>query len=321
MSSPHLASSAAESRRCFKAGLPVKVAPGEPARIYSERTDGPGLTITRALGFFCLQEAVICEPDVANSSFEGVPGLILLASGGMCEHFGQNAGEAMLQKLAVDGGLLDRGPDIALQCLCAAAQQQWKTRHNTYCEDISGILIQWLGAGRTPATLTAVPQSSLQANPFPSQQRATPLVPNSPQVVTYQGHQNLSLAAQMRVTPSAISTPDLPSRIIPASVDGQNLSLERIKPIDPSGNYLPPRIVPASEIESANVSSQVLKVPEKTRTFLQAQPPNSTSNFQAGSKARVSLGMPPPAEEHQSLGSGVNFLQAKPTGRLTTVLE
>mmetsp|Transcript_93042 Transcript_93042/g.145138 ORF Transcript_93042/g.145138 Transcript_93042/m.145138 type:complete len:1535 (-) Transcript_93042:24-4628(-) len=330
ISSPHLPSSASEYRRLCEAGLPVQVSPGNPARIFSGTTDGPGLTISRALGDFCVRQGVICEPDGANSSFEGVPGLIFLASGGLCEHFNQSPGESMLQTLAVDGGLLEKGPDHALQHICSNAQQQWRNRHDAYCEDISGILIQWLGAGRTPATLSAVPQSSLQARPYSGSAQGS-AIRNFSQNASYANQQqgissvhgstvqNLGFcpayqgpfehASQMRTSPLVVS-----------GLDGRNTMQRDLSPdrIKQSGSSLPAQYQSSTTIASS--TSQAPTFQREPRKFLQAQPQNSTPNWQSTSKARVPVATPPPAEEHKTLVPHANFLQAVP-GRLTTVIE
>lgn len=313
MSTPHLASSATEYRRLCKAGLPVKVASGEPARIYTGTTDGPGLTTSRALGDFSLRQGVAPEPDVKKTSFESVPGLIFLASGGLCEHFGQSPGEAMLRSLVVEGALLDRGLDHALQSICSHAQQQWQNLRNTYCEDISGILIHWSGAGRIVANSTAVTHSSEHAHSSPNQQQGIHIIQGSVQKVAPAGHANPSLAAHMRSAPLVHSALDSRATPVPVStpIDGRDLPADRIKQA-PAGSS-PTRILPSSSLLSA--PSVPTSNAEPHRNFLQARPQNSTPSWQTTSQARTSV-----AQEHHSLDSHATFLQAAP-GRLTTVLE
>jgi serine/threonine protein phosphatase PrpC len=303
MSKPHLASSAAEYRRLCKAGLPVSVETDDPARIFNGTSRVPGLTIARALGDFVVRQGVICEPEGANSSFEGVPGLVFLASGGLCEHFGPSPGEAMLQTLAVDGALLDKGPDNALQTICSVAQRQWQNRQNAYSEDISGILIQWVGAGRTPATLTALPKAtSLQARLASNQ--LVQAVSGSP-VVQSLG-QATSLASHMRMA----------APISRNAQTGQVLANDRIKQAASSlpartavaASTIPARTaVAASSIATSQPITSQLLAQGEPRKFLQAQPQNPMP-------AVAIMAKEVEAPVHPS------FLQAVP-GRLTTVLE
>merc|ERR1711988_483160 len=99
-------------------------------------------------------------------------------------------GEDVLNLLTGQGDLLESGPDHALKSLCHASQERWKANSNAYSEDISGILIHWVGTGLTPTAPTGTAPGAGVAfrahpNAFQNQPRVVPMsevtrVPGSP---------------------------------------------------------------------------------------------------------------------------------------------
>lgn len=148
MTRPHLVDDAAERARLMGKGLDVCTKSQEDAvRVYPPGKQFPGLRTSRAFGNSSLSgPGVLSQPEMTKTSFEDVPGLVLLGSGGLCEFF--QDGSSVLSALIQEGQLLERGPFHALSCLCSTAQAQWLQSEDTYCEDITGLLIHWVGNGR-----------------------------------------------------------------------------------------------------------------------------------------------------------------------------
>merc|ERR1712232_1142548 len=79
----------------------------------------------------------------ARTSFDQMPGLVLLASGGLCEVFPD--GDSVLEGL-LHGGLLrvDGGTEGALGHICDHAHQQWQTNGGGgHLDAITGLLLHW----------------------------------------------------------------------------------------------------------------------------------------------------------------------------------
>ena len=112
LSSPQLVQNEPERRRMEAQGIEVKEVAGEWQAFAPN--DSVGSRLSRAIGNFALADRSHSQPDLAKTSFETSPGLVLLGGGAL---YATMTGEAVLQKL-LDGNLKSNGTDPALQHLC-----------------------------------------------------------------------------------------------------------------------------------------------------------------------------------------------------------
>lgn len=290
---------------------------------------------------------------MTKTTFAGVPGLVLLASGGLCEQFDTQPGETILEEIVGEGSLLDKGPNHAMQHISTVAQQRWHSRSGTYCEDISGIMIQWLGPGRAPASLTPVGQAAYQNRIVPGPTSLTQdshpssaprligarspvqalnaspaassfIIGSSPNVI--KATSTSVLSASVSSSPNIIqaSSTSMLAASVSTSPNVIQASSTSVLSASAAGKTLASdRIIQADHSlpprsVPSTLSDSIAEAAE-TRKFLQAQP--FGASFQASqslAKAKVPLQVPPPprtSPAHQT------FLQAAPASRLTSVPE
>jgi len=164
MSKPHVAADAGERVRLHKAELRSD-SPEEPLRIFSPSSGLPGLAVSRALTPASADLGLSSRPDLAKTSFETAPGLVLLGSGGLHEFMDE--GEAVLNTLLDRGQLTSRGPGPALQRLCDVSQELWREKGvEGGCDDLTGLLLYWPGTEPTEAPAAAMLPSAPRAQPL-----------------------------------------------------------------------------------------------------------------------------------------------------------
>jgi len=278
MSQAHTPENMIERRRLQEGGLVITQAnPGSALQISKPGDEALRLTVSRAFGDFKLAgHGVIATPDVTKTSFTGVPGLVLLASGGMCEFLQDGApGEVLLDVATGQGMLLERGPDHALKALCRVAQEKWRENERDYCEDVTGILIHWSAVQETSAA--AAPQrTSPQLAPQPS---AYPSLSARPRPAAAPFAQDTQSISAPRVLNGGIGN----LSAVP-SLQGGGLQSLRTSPFSSSADVqsaqsrkflqADPQQGPALKT-SANPFEQ-----SKPKTFLQAQPASNTRRVQ-----------------------------------------
>jgi len=157
MTKAHVASDPEEGQRLTQSGASLRSDQWGMTRVYApDAGELPSLSISRALGDFSVANlGVSSQPSHFKTSFSSaVPGLVLLASGGLCEFY--DTGDAVLDALGNKGQLASQGPSRALGRFCDLALEKWRDTEGQYCEDITGLLLFWppAGAPARPATST-----------------------------------------------------------------------------------------------------------------------------------------------------------------------
>jgi len=144
-SPPHDSSDDKEQDRLVAQGAELHLSTcGDGLRVAAPGREGlPGLTVSRAFGDFSMTpHGLLAHPDLLATDFTHLPGLVLLASSGLCEL--QNDGGAVLEQLMSEGQLLDEGPQHSLTHFCDSAQQLWLGAHDSaFCDDVTGLLLHW----------------------------------------------------------------------------------------------------------------------------------------------------------------------------------
>lgn len=307
MSKPHLPSEDGEFRHLSRSRLAVKASADDMARVYCPGQDRPGLSISRTLGDFMVMPddsggGVTCEAEITKTTFgaRNPPGLVLLGSGGACEYFDDSiVGEDMLGTM---GPMLQKGPDLALKSLCHASQERWKAKFNDYCEDVSAILIQWVGDGQVASGLPSVVQhttlpSALAQPRALDPNRGQPRVVQASEISPSDGSPlrgPSALATTERAQPMAFSPSRAGAAAAPlrgAPIQGQELTQDRVS--QAPGWSLP------STSQAAEAAAPMQGEPRK---FLQAQPRSGAAS--AANKTKVALRAPPanqssPADRRQ----------------------
>eukprot|EP00811_Abedinium_folium_P002126 NODE_1194_length_2566_cov_4.517425.p1 GENE.NODE_1194_length_2566_cov_4.517425~~NODE_1194_length_2566_cov_4.517425.p1 ORF type:complete len:547 (-),score=130.50 NODE_1194_length_2566_cov_4.517425:160-1800(-) len=162
LSDAHTFNDPEEQQRAIEGGLLLQRDPPEgpgAIRAFIEgHPTGPGLSVSRALGDFDLEPyGLLAVPFFTQTTFAQVPGLVLLASGGLMELL--NDGELLLKVLIYDGQIQQRGPMHALACLADVAQARWCEEMGGACDDVSGLVLHW---GGEPTEYALTEQAELQ---------------------------------------------------------------------------------------------------------------------------------------------------------------
>jgi len=141
----HTPENAQEKRRVLsKGGALRRSPPSGSERLFTPNGSLPGLSVTRSFGNRTYELGVLTQPEVMKTSFGDVPGVVLLASGGLCEFF--EDGEAVVDILVRRGELTSRGAPHALSCLKHIAQERWRDEANGAWDDVTGLVLYWTGA-------------------------------------------------------------------------------------------------------------------------------------------------------------------------------
>eukprot|EP00397_Hematodinium_sp_SG-2012_P004771 GEMP01004785.1.p1 GENE.GEMP01004785.1~~GEMP01004785.1.p1 ORF type:complete len:763 (+),score=160.95 GEMP01004785.1:231-2519(+) len=116
--------------------------PGEvrDGRVYVKGQNYPGLTMSRAMGDWCCAErGVIQTPDYDCITMQpGEELYAVIASDGLWEFMdGDKVLSLSAKKLRL------KGPCETMRFLFDASRKRWKHLEDDYCDDISGILVQW----------------------------------------------------------------------------------------------------------------------------------------------------------------------------------
>lgn len=285
MAKPHTPNDRAEKQRLDRLGAVLLEHPsfgGEEAslRIFGPRggADAPGLSVSRALADSEMSAAgVITQPGLAKTSFASAPGLVLLGSGGLCEHFGDGA--SMLNLLLQQGRLLEEGPQYALACLCASATEQWQQEAPGHCEDVTGILLHWPPTLEQAAAAAAAPPArALPASPAGGSLVASS-APSSPARLPLHVAPTQSRATEL-VGALGQASAAVPAPVAAGGASGAATApapVQRFLQALPRGAVQPPPRVPPAQ------RSPQVELPRQEPTpqrFLQALPPHQRHNSQ-----------------------------------------
>lgn len=154
LSDPQLVQNEPERRRMEEQLAEVKEVSGELQAFAPN--DSIGCRLSRAVGNFALTDhGLLSQPDLAKTSFEASPGLVLMGAGKLYDAM---TGEVVLQRL-LDGQLQTAGAGPALQHLCENL-------------DLTCILLYW----PAPVEEETVAESEATAAPVPAP-TPTPVLP------------------------------------------------------------------------------------------------------------------------------------------------
>eukprot|EP00928_Gymnodinium_smaydae_P023642 TRINITY_DN19434_c0_g1_i1.p1 TRINITY_DN19434_c0_g1~~TRINITY_DN19434_c0_g1_i1.p1 ORF type:complete len:1734 (-),score=325.80 TRINITY_DN19434_c0_g1_i1:231-5432(-) len=282
MAKPHSPADQAELHRLQKFGLKVRTArdAAAPLRIFvhddqeEESTSMPGLSVSRTFGDLSVAgKGVTSSPDLARTSFESMPGLVLLGTGGLCEAF--DDGDAMLDGL-LQNELLRRGSREALELLCSNAQSFWQ-QENDLCEDVTGLLLHWPPTAGQASTSAAGLQESV-SSPGSTAQQDTRYQPRVVPIERKPGATHLS-AAVTSASNLAMSTAarKFEPRVVPIQRQVVNAAQDQ----SASRQFLQARprhqvqSAPQSQAQAAVLhpgSAQAGRQSQTQQRFLQAQP-------------------------------------------------
>eukprot|EP00747_Dinoflagellata_sp_TGD_P106680 gnl/TRDRNA2_/TRDRNA2_169920_c0_seq1.p1 gnl/TRDRNA2_/TRDRNA2_169920_c0~~gnl/TRDRNA2_/TRDRNA2_169920_c0_seq1.p1 ORF type:complete len:941 (-),score=209.34 gnl/TRDRNA2_/TRDRNA2_169920_c0_seq1:47-2521(-) len=127
-----------ERKRLEAAGSEVREIDAESYRIYLPGTSFPGLTMSRAFGDTACG-GVLQEPEYHK--FQMQPSdeyYAIIASDGIWEFIeGEDAANLTTKKLRL------KGPQETLNFLVGASRKRWAHMCGEYCDDITGVLVQW----------------------------------------------------------------------------------------------------------------------------------------------------------------------------------
>jgi serine/threonine protein phosphatase PrpC len=127
-----------EKERLEAAGSEVRQIDADSYRIYNAGTSFPGLTMSRAFGDTAC-EGVLREPEYHK--FQMQPSdewYAIVASDGIWEFIeGEEATSLTAKKLRL------KGPRETLSSIVQASRKRWAYCAGDYCDDITGILVQW----------------------------------------------------------------------------------------------------------------------------------------------------------------------------------
>lgn len=262
---------------------------------------------------------------MTKTSFAGVPGIVLLGSGGMFEFAEESeigAGDAILQALIHpgQGNLSERGADYALKMLCRSSQDRSRQRSPDYDDDVSGILIRWAGqqssssASRQAASAAqsfqqlshgeanrsqprVVPVSEIQSKPMPNHQASGSTMgsrgmPEANAVRSWLGNPTQTSFSVERNASALEAKPQRPGATLAAmaaSAPRAGLSRDPFAPV---------------RDEASATSTPVADESGGPRKFLQAQPRGGRGTAAAPSqKAKVPLQLPQSAATSSSIQS------------------
>lgn len=137
-------------------------------RVNKKGEDGPGLCMTRSLGdTFVKEVGIIATPEVQKWSLKSRRGACLfMASDGIWEFVKPKEVARFLGEQLAKGASREK----ALDALLRLAQERWRKEEETYCDDITAILVPADVApapqldmnhdGRTVSEVAPVPESS-----------------------------------------------------------------------------------------------------------------------------------------------------------------
>ncbi|CAJ1401654.1 unnamed protein product [Effrenium voratum] len=111
-------------------------------RIFVKGTNGPGLSVCRALGDQLLKPYGVCATPVIEQTTVDLPkkAFLILATDGLWQFLDSNCVVGNVAKL-----LPEVGPAETLHRLQKAAVRQWRNADGNYCDDITTVLLQLQG--------------------------------------------------------------------------------------------------------------------------------------------------------------------------------
>lgn len=129
----------AEKARLEANGLEVREVDPGSYRIYIKGTTLPGLTMSRAFGDLSCAPGVIQDPDYKKFTMQpDDQWYAIAASDGLWEFLsGQDVCNLSAKKLRL------KGPQETLSFLASASRKRWAVACGEYCDDITGVLVQW----------------------------------------------------------------------------------------------------------------------------------------------------------------------------------
>jgi len=137
-STDHKPENDGEKQRLEKAGSEVREIDGGSYRIYLPGSNFPGLTMSRAFGDTACN-GVLREPEYHKEVMQpSDEWYAIVASDGIWEFIeGKEALTMTAKKLRL------KGPRECLHFLVNASRKRWQYCCGEYCDDITGILVQW----------------------------------------------------------------------------------------------------------------------------------------------------------------------------------